>query len=85
MIAIWPVVSGWNQPTTWSAATLGGLGQPRTFAGRVVYQPRNVLAQPMGVGGVKVRLTGSDQGGSSAIVGVADQPAGRQLHRDRRG
>ena len=74
---IWPVLSGWNQPATWSAATLGGLSQPRTFTGKVVYQPRNVLAQQAGVGGVKVRLTGSDQGGSSAIVGLAtSQPDG---------
>ncbi|MCX7859880.1 MAG: C25 family cysteine peptidase [Chloroflexus sp.] len=68
---IWPALSGWNQPVTWSAATLGSLGPPRTLTGRVVYQPRNDLAQPVGVAGVKVRLIGSDPGGSSAIVGIA--------------
>jgi hypothetical protein len=74
---IWPVISGWNQPVTWSAATLGSLGQPRTLTGRVLYQPRSDLVQPIGVGGVKVRLIGSDPGGSKAIVGVAtSQPNG---------
>ncbi len=68
---IWPALSGWNQPVTWSSATLGSLGAPRTITGRVVYQPPNDLAPPIGIGSVKVRLIGSDPGGSSAVVAIA--------------
>jgi hypothetical protein len=64
---LWPALAGWNAPSTWSNATLGGVGAPRSFAGQVVYQPRG--GGPVrGLPGVTVELIGSDPNGAEALA-----------------
>jgi hypothetical protein len=67
-IEMWPALAEANLPSTWSAATLGGISPPRTFSGRVEYQPKNPSYDPTPVGGAKVELIGYDPGGSEALV-----------------
>lgn len=64
---LWPALAGWNAPSTWSNATLGGVGALRSFAGQVVYQPRGG-GTPHGLPGVTVDLIGSDPGGAEALA-----------------
>jgi Peptidase family C25/Concanavalin A-like lectin/glucanases superfamily/PQQ-like domain len=68
---LWPAQAVWNLPSTWSSATLGGTGAPRTFTGRVVYQPRDASAAPVGVPGVGIDLIGSDPNGGEALAALA--------------
>jgi hypothetical protein len=65
---LWPALSASYLPSTWSSAILGGAGDPRTFAGHVVYQPRDSAADPVGIAGVTVSLIGSDPSGGEALV-----------------
>ena len=65
---MWPALGVNTLPSTWSLATLGGIGDPRTFAGKVVYQPRDENAPALGIADVTVDLIGSDPGGSEALV-----------------
>ena len=67
---IWPALAVYNLPSSWSSAILGGVGAPRTFSGKVVYEARDSAAEPDGIPGVVVKLIGSDPGGSEAIVAV---------------
>jgi hypothetical protein len=66
----WPALAADSLPSTWSSATLGGIGALRTFNGNVRYQPKNPAAAPTGVAGVKVRLIGSDPSGGEAVVAI---------------
>jgi hypothetical protein len=68
---LWPARAVWNLPSTWSSATLGGTGSPRTFTGRVVYQPRDRSAAPVGIPGVGIDLIGSDPNGGEALAALA--------------
>jgi len=65
---MWPALAYAYLPSTWSSSTLGGIGEPRTFSGRVVYQPRDHHASPVGIANVKVDLVGSDPQGGEAVV-----------------
>lgn len=67
-LRMWPALAVSTQPSTWSSAILGGMGDPRTFSGRVVYQPRDPQADPKGIAGVTVNLIGSDPSGGEALV-----------------
>ncbi len=72
---LWPALAVSNRPSTWSAATLAGVGAARTFTGQVVYQPRTPGAAAVGVAGVEVKLIGSDPGGGEALVAMAQSSA----------
>ena len=65
---LWPALAYAYLPSTWSSSTLGGIGEPRTFSGQVVYLPRDSGASPVGIAGVKVNLIGSDSPGGEAVV-----------------
>jgi hypothetical protein len=76
----WPALSVFNEPGTWSRATLSGIGAPRTFAGDVVYQPKlsTVSVYPpaptpelVPIPHAGVRLIGYDANGSQALVDFA--------------
>jgi hypothetical protein len=64
---LWPALASWNLPSTWSNATLGGVGPARTYSGKVVYQPRSSTNQE-GIPGVSVNLYGSDASGNDALA-----------------
>jgi hypothetical protein len=66
----WPALALYDSPASWSAATLGSTGPPRTFIGKVVYQPRDPKAAPVGIGGAGVNLVGSDPSAGEAVVAV---------------
>ncbi|HEX7568468.1 MAG TPA: C25 family cysteine peptidase, partial [Anaerolineaceae bacterium] len=65
---MWPALSTYNSPRTWSAAILSGPGTARTFSGQVLYETRVFNAPMTGIGGVIVNLVGYDTGGTSSIV-----------------
>ncbi len=65
---MWPALAYAFLPSTWSSATLGGTGEARTFTGKVVYQPRDLAADPVGIANVSVDLVGSDPQGGEALV-----------------
>ncbi|MCP4518821.1 MAG: hypothetical protein GY824_26795, partial [Delftia sp.] len=65
---LWPALSVYNEPSTCSSSILGGIGDPRTFGGEVIYQPRGIGASPVGVAGVPIDLIGSDPSGGEALV-----------------
>ncbi len=67
---LWPALAGWDSPSTWSNATLGGIGPTRTYTGRVVYQPRTSPSL-LGIPGVKINLIGSDTSGSEGLADTA--------------
>jgi hypothetical protein len=69
---MWPALAYASSPSTWSSSTLGGIGDPRTFSGEVVYQPRDYAADPVGVAGVTVDLIGSDSPGGEALVATTE-------------
>ena len=68
---LWPALSWWNQPQSWSAATLSGPGTARTFGGQVSYETRAYNGPTTGIGGMRVNLVGYDTGGTSSIVASA--------------
>jgi hypothetical protein len=68
---LWPALADAQEPSTWSSSTLVGSSDPRTFAGQLVYQPRDSSVSPVGMAGVTVRLIGSDPGGDEAVVALA--------------
>lgn len=77
---LWPALATFNEPSTWSRATLSGLGEPRTFSGDVVYQPKqnsvSLFPPPPAptlwpIPNVGVRLIGYDANGSQALVDFA--------------
>lgn len=74
-VDLWPVLAVSDRPSTWSRVTLSGAGTTRTFTGQVVYQPRTPGAAAVGVGGVEVKLIGSDPGGSEAVVATTQSSA----------
>ncbi len=67
---LWPALSTYNSPQTWSAVTLSGPGTDRTFSGQVLYEPRTYNGPLSGIGGVMVNLIGYDPGGTSSLVAV---------------
>jgi hypothetical protein len=69
---LWPALAYASLPSTWSSSTLGGIGEPRTFSGEVVYQPRDIGASPVGIAGVKVNLIGYDSPGGEAMVATTN-------------
>jgi hypothetical protein len=68
MAGIWPALAANTLPSTWSSATLGGISPPRTFSGKVEYQPKNLGYDPTSVAGAHIELIGYDVGGSEALV-----------------
>jgi hypothetical protein len=68
---LWPALSAYNSPHTWSSATLSGPGTERTFSGQVLYETRIYTSPMSGIGGMMFNLVGYDPGGTSAIVAVA--------------
>lgn len=71
LAGIWPALAASTLPSTWSSATLAGVGPTRAFSGSVQYQPKNATYPPSGVNGAKVELYAYDVGGSEALVASA--------------
>ena len=67
---LWPALADRTLPSTWSDGILGGTGAPRSFSGKVVYQPKDG-STPVGVPNVKVTVIGRDPNGGEAQVGSA--------------
>ena len=68
---MWPALSTYNSPATWSAAMLSGPGTARTFGGQILYATRIHNGPMPGIGGVPVNLVGYDSGGTSSVVASA--------------
>ena len=74
---IWPALSRNTLPSTWSSASLAGTSPPRTFSGRVEYQPKKASYPPTSVAGARVELIGYDTGGSEALAAtITTGPSG---------
>jgi hypothetical protein len=67
-LSLWPILAGYSLPSTWSLATLAGLGPVRIFNGTVKYQPKNSAYSASPVGGVALNVIGSNPDGSEAVV-----------------